>query len=149
MSCTAAEENWEVAELRRDKVELEDQLAITRTITENAADAIFLLDGQGRTTFANAAAEQMFGWSVDELKGKTLHDVVHYRHLDGRPFPMAECPLAQVFAYGRSLKLYEDVFFHKDGSAVHVACSNAAIKNGQGIRGGVVIVRDITERYRA
>lgn len=44
--------------------EFENDLAIAQLVTEHAADAIFLLDGDGRTTFANPAAEEMFGWSL-------------------------------------------------------------------------------------
>jgi PAS domain S-box-containing protein len=129
--------------------DLDDDLAVARLVTEHAADAIFLLDGEGCTTFANPAAEALFGWPLSELKGMTLHEVVHYKHPDGRPYPMDECPLGQVFASGRSLKLHEDVFFHKDGSPVPVACSNAAISRRGQVVGGVIIVRDISERHEA
>lgn len=128
---------------------LRDQLAIAQLITEHAADAIFLLDGEGRTTFANPAAEAMFGWAADELQGKVLHDLIHYKRPDGSPFPMTECPLGNVFASGRSLRLHEDLFFRKDGSPIPVACSNAAVLGDGGVAGGVLIVRDISERQES
>lgn len=126
-----------------------DTLALARLITDHASDAIFLLDAEGRTTFANPAAEAMFGWSAAELQGRKLHDIVHYQRPDGAPFPMSECPLGHVFSTGASLRLHEDVFFDKGGNEVPVACSNAAIMNEGAVRGSVLIVRDISERRRA
>lgn len=127
-------------------VSRDEELTLARTIIENAAEAIFHLDDHGRTTFANAAAEQMFGWSRGELIGRKLHDLVHYQHPDGSPFPMSECPLGHVFETGETLTGHEDLFFRKDGSGVAVACSNAAILRDGKVMGSVLIVRDITER---
>lgn len=130
-------------------VKADDTVAVARLITDHAADAIFLLDDEGRTTFANPAAEEMFGWRASELEGEKLHDIIHHHHPDGEPFPMSDCPLGKVFETGRSLKLHEDVFFHREGRQVPVACSNAAILRDGAVVGGVLIVRDITERQVA
>ena len=71
-------------------------------VTENTAEAIFLTDEHGRVTFANPAAEQIFGWSQSELSGRTLHEVIHYRRRGGAPYPMEECPFARVLRSGTS-----------------------------------------------
>lgn len=116
---------------------------------ENAADSIFVMDLDGRTVFVNPAAERTFGWAREELLGRVLHDVVHHHHPDGRHFPISECPLGQVFQQRKSLEKHEDQFFHRDGSPIHVACSNAPVMwNGEMI-GAVLIAVDISERKRA
>lgn len=132
-----------------DEVDPDDPFAIARLITDHATDAIFLLDHEGRTTFASPAAEAMFGWRAAELVGRKLHDVVHYRRPDGTPFPMSECPLGNVFTTGQSLRLHEDLFFRRDGSELPVACSNAAIMRDDTVTGSVLIVRDVSERRKA
>jgi PAS domain S-box-containing protein len=116
---------------------------------EHAADAVFLLNEEGRTVYANPAAERMFGWSKPELEGRKLHELVHDRHPDGRPYPMEDCPLGRVFVGGRSLYSHEDTFFHKDGRPVPVACSNAPVIRDGVVEGGVLIVRDISGARRA
>ncbi|HEY0043423.1 MAG TPA: PAS domain S-box protein [Allosphingosinicella sp.] len=123
--------------------------ALTESVMENAADAIFLLDETGRTVFANPAAERMFGWSAEELSRATLHEMVHYQRPDGSAYPMSACPLGHVFFSGESLQLHEDVFYHRDGHPVPVACSNAPVRRDGRIAGGVLIVRDMTEARRA
>ncbi|MCB5176630.1 sensor histidine kinase [Microvirga lenta] len=121
---------------------------LAQLTVENAADSIFVMDVEGRTVFANPAAERTFGWSREELVGKILHDVVHHHYPDGRPFPMMECPLGQVFQAQRRLEKHEDVFFHRDGTPIHVACSNAPVMRNGEMVGAVLIAVDITERKR-
>ncbi|MFC1455813.1 sensor histidine kinase [Microvirga arabica] len=122
---------------------------LAKLIVENAADSIFVMDVEGRTAFANPAAERTFGWSSAELFGKTLHDIVHHHYPDGRPFPMAECPLGQVFQARRTLEKHEDVFFHRNGTPIHVACSNAPVMWNGDMVGAVLVAVDISERKRA
>src|SRR5919112_1280102 len=134
---------------KRAEEALQYQLGLTRTITDNAADSLFLWDTEGRVTFMNPAAEETFGWRQEELLGEVLHDRMHHHHPDGRPYPMSECPLIKVFESGQTLRDHEDVFFRRDGSAVDVACSHAPIVVDGRITGAVLVVRDISERKQA
>src|SRR3712207_3622779 len=76
---------------------LRERLAFSQLVMEHAADAVFLLNEEGCTVYANPAAERMFGFSKSELEGRKLHDIVHHSHPDGRAYPMQDCPLGRVF----------------------------------------------------
>jgi PAS domain S-box-containing protein len=121
------------------------QLQLTESIAGRAAEALFLVDGQGCVTYLNPAAEKMFGWKMEELAGKVLHDAIHFMRLDSRPFPFAECPLAQVVNTGQTVQNYEDVFFHRSGRRVIVRCSSAPVVEGDRISGAVLVASDITQ----
>jgi PAS domain S-box-containing protein len=138
----------DVSERKRTEEALQYQLGLTRTITNNAADSLFLWDTEGQVTFMNSAAEQTFGWSQEELLGEVLHDKMHHHYPDGRPYPISECPLVRVFESGQTLRDHEDLFFHRDGSPIDVACSHAPIVVDGRITGAVLVVRDITERKK-
>lgn len=139
----------EIVERRRVEEALRYQFDLNSTITDNTAEALFMMDADGRVTFLNPAAEEMFGWSQADLLGKVLHDEIHHTHPDGRPFPISECPLRDVFASGTALHNHEDAFLHHDGRFIPVYCSNVPIRvNGQ-VTGAVLSVNDITERKRA
>ncbi len=134
---------------KRAEERLAEQLGLLTAITDSAADAIFVSDGEDRVTLMNPAAERIFGWSRQELTGRKLHDAIHDRHPDGRPYPASECPLSRVYATGETLVRHEDVFFRKDGSQVPVACSNAPLVIEGRIAGSVLVAHDITERKRS
>jgi len=139
----------EIAERQRAEAALRYQLNLNRTITDNTAEALFMLDKGRRATFVNPAAEEMFGWQAEELLGKVLHNQIHYKHLDGTSFPMEECPLGEVFRSGQALRNHEDFFIRRDGSFVPVYCSNVPILVDGVVTGAVLAVSDITERKRA
>src|SRR5437867_934030 len=45
---------------------------ITRVVTDTASDAIITIDEQSTMLFVNRAAEKIFGYSHDELIGRSL-----------------------------------------------------------------------------
>ncbi|UEM01189.1 PAS domain S-box protein [Skermanella rosea] len=141
-SCVDITERFEAEE------EARRQLRLMRTITDNAAEALFLMDAQRRVSFVNPAAERMFGWPAEELVGKDLHNALHYQYPDGRPFPIEECPLNGILSTRSTLREHEDVFFRRDGSRVDVLCSVAPILSGDRVDGAVLVVHDITEQKR-
>ncbi|MDP8952198.1 MAG: PAS domain S-box protein [Actinomycetota bacterium] len=138
----------DITERKQAEEALQYQLDLTTTITNNAADSLFLWDTEGRVTFMNPAAEQTFGWRQEELLGEVLHARIHHHYPDGRPYPVSECPLVRVFESGQTLRDHEDLFFHRDGSPVPVACSLAPIVVDGKTTGVALVVRDITERKR-
>jgi PAS domain S-box-containing protein len=138
----------DISERRRADEELRYQLDLTRAITDNTAEALFLMDDKGRVSFANPAAERMFGFTAEEMMGHVLHDLIHHRHPDGRPFPISDCPLGAVFSLGTGVRVHDDVFFAKDGSPVDVSCSNTPVFKDGRIVGAALVVRDVTERKR-
>ncbi len=87
-----------------------------RLAMNNVASGGYTLDLQGLVTYVNPAAETMFGWTNAELLGRKMHDVTHYKHPDGTPFPSSDCPGLQVLQKGIELREHEDVFIRKDGS---------------------------------
>ncbi|QRK05699.1 PAS domain S-box protein [Archangium violaceum] len=126
-----------------------DESQLLHLLASHAAEAFYLMDEKGLVTYANPAAERMFGWSREEMLGKVLHDLIHHHHSDGRPFPMSTCRLGLVMTEGRTLKDHEDLFIHRDGSFIPVYCSNAPILAEGRIVGAALVVHDLTARKRA
>jgi PAS domain S-box-containing protein len=109
----------------------------------NVADALYVVDAQGRIRFLNPAALRILGYEHEEqLLGRLSHDTIHYMHPDGTPFPAAECPLLEPRVTGETIHIDEDWFVRQDGTFVRVAYSSAAIPLPDG-RGAVVSFRDL------
>src|SRR5690606_39308144 len=66
---------------------LREAHGLIRAITDNATTAIFMVDGEGATTFMNPAAEAMVGYRFAEIRGQSLHALIHAPQADGTPVP--------------------------------------------------------------
>ena len=135
--------------LKQSEELLQYQLNLADAIANNAAEALFLIDSEGRTTFANPSAQQMFGWSHEELVGKFLHEKLHCRQPDGSPYPVDDCPHMQVLVTEETLRGQDDFFIHKDGRMLPVTCSIAPIHGKSSVAGAVLVVRDVSEQRQA
>jgi PAS domain S-box-containing protein len=114
----------------------------------NVASGVYTLDLNGLVTYVNPAAEAMFGWTNAELLGRKMHDVTHYKHPDGSPFPASDCPGLQLHK-GVELHEQEDMFIRKDGSFFPVVYSASPLKSEGRTVGIVVGFRDDTQRREA
>jgi PAS domain S-box-containing protein len=120
-----------------------------RLAMNNVAAGVFTLDLNGMTTYVNPAAEAMFGWTNAELLGRKMHDVTHYKHPDGTPYPASECPGLQILQDGIERRDHEDTFIRRDGSFFPVVFSASALKKDGTTVGIVVGFRDETLRRDA
>ena len=133
---------------RRDAILRESEERF-RLAMNNVASGVYTLDLNGLVTYVNPAAETMFGWTNAELLGRKMHDVTHYKHPDGSPFPASDCPGLQVLQKGVELREHEDMFIRKDGSFFPVVYSASPLKTEGKTVGIVVGFRDDTLRREA
>ncbi len=139
----------DITERKRIEDELRRQSQLTRTIAENATPALFMMDARGHCTYMNPAAEVMTGYTLDEIRDMPLHDAIHHHHPDGRPYPMAECPIDRALPEDFSIRAHEDMFIRKNGEFFPVLCAASPIFEGDQPVGTVVEVRDITAEKQA
>ena len=119
-----------------------------KLIFENAGEGIYGLDLNGQTTFANQAAVDILGYTLDEMLNVSQHDLVHYHYPDGSPYIKEDCNIYAALHDGKTHTEDKEVFWHKDGRPIPVEyTSRPIIENGQ-TTGAVVTFRDITERKR-
>lgn len=69
-------------------------------ILESMGEGVCVLDGRGRTTFANPAAARLTGYTSEEMVGEIHHDVLGHSSKAGDPYCMEECPLCGAFYEG-------------------------------------------------
>jgi PAS domain S-box-containing protein len=140
-----AAEGARAAETLRESEAQQNQTSkFNQAVMANMGEGLYTLDTRGLTTYINPAAERLFGWSSAELIGRKMHDVTHYQHPDGRPFPADECAGLQVLQNGTVLSDHEDVFIRKDGTFFPVVYSFSPIASDGEIVGLVVVFRDMT-----
>lgn len=118
-------------------------------IVNNTRMALFMMDDHQRCIFMNTAAENMTGFTLSEVQGRVLHDVIHHTHPDGRHFPVTECAIDRAFPENNQ-QSGEEVFIHRDGSFYPVGFTASPMRDDAGNPTGTIIeVRLIAEEIRS
>jgi PAS domain S-box-containing protein len=151
-------------EVRRSRDELELNVALRTAELSEAKDAaerikehfqllldstgegIYGINAAGICTFANIAAVKMLGYTVNEWIGQNMHDLIHFKHIDGSPHPVSECPIYLSIHQGQSCRIHEDVFWTRDSTSVPVEYSAYPLHVGGQVVGSVVAFSDIRVR---
>ncbi len=123
-------------------------LQFDEAVVRSMGEGLYTLDDQGLVTMMNPTAERHFGWTLEELRGKRMHDITHFKRRDGSPFPAEECAIMQVLRDAKALTHHEDFFIRKDGTFFDVTYSSSPILDGDKVTGLVVVFRDVTEPKR-
>ena len=127
----------------------EDAAASLRAILATVAQPVWVVDPAGTIVYANRAAVAALGYDdPGELLGRNSHDTIHYKHIDGSPYPAEECPLFRTLRDGVSMQAGEDWFVRRDGSMFPVSYTASPIDAANGV-GAVLAFTDIEERRRA
>lgn len=130
---------------KRAEEELARVSAQNRLILGAVADGIFGVDPDGNTTFVSPGAEEILGWTIEDLGGRRLHDVVHAPDACNESVDWADCSVRGALE-GRT-DHGSAVYARRDGSTVHVEFTSVPMLDANGaIAGAVVTFRDITER---
>jgi PAS domain S-box-containing protein len=115
-------------------------------VTDSMGEGLFALDGGGRVTLMNQAAEAMLGWSPRRMCGLVLHDVVHYRRPGGAPLAAIDSPIETTLRDGATVRVDDEVFVRRDGTELAVAYTAAPLVTSDGADGCVVVFTDATAR---
>ncbi|MCL6473353.1 MAG: PAS domain S-box protein [Firmicutes bacterium] len=137
----------ENSSLNRERVVALDRLRFSehkyRQLFENALDAIWVQDLDGKITAANHAAGELFGYHLSELYGKNIHDLLPKKNL--AKFKEQQRKLLD----GQDIQQpYKQRILKKDGTeAILMLTTNLVSKDGQP-NGFQFIGRDITQEVR-
>ena len=119
-----------------------------REMLECTADGVYRLDSNGYVTFVNPAARRMTGWSIEDLRGRTQHSMVHHSHADGSVYPQEACPIYAALRDGMVHRRDDEVFWRKDGTSFPVTYTSAPIFRDGKPAGAVIVFRERRETVR-
>jgi PAS domain S-box-containing protein len=117
-------------------------------LVESAGEGILEMAPDGSCNFMNAAGAAMLGYAPGEITGRQIHSLIHHHDPSGLPLSVAQCQIAQAMQAGKTVRVENEVFWRKDGSAVPVSYSvNPILVKGDN-SGAVVTFSDMTDRRR-
>jgi len=116
-------------------------------LLESAMDGIISVDDTQRIVLYNRAAEKMFGWSADEVRGKSLDLLIPERHRPNHGSQMRRFGATGTTSrrMGDNTVLYA---LRKDGAEFPIEASISQLQTPEG-KLYTVILRDVTERVRS
>jgi PAS domain S-box-containing protein len=113
-------------------------------IVESSEDAIISKDLNGIITSWNRGAEQLFGYTAEEVIGRPVTLLIPLERHD------EERGILERIRRGARIEHYETVRQRKDGRRLQISLTVSPIRDAKGnIIGASKIARDITERKRA
>src|SRR3981081_3320599 len=131
-------------QLHRIRRQLAERDQLFQLISENAADMIALVDGDGRRLYNSPAYLKVLGYSPEDLNATSSIEQIHP---DDRPRVLKAAEKARLSGQGERM---EYRVRHKDGSWRTLESTASPIRDAKGRTDKLVIVnRDITERKRA
>jgi PAS domain S-box-containing protein len=126
-----------------DRKRTDAELTKLAAIVENSSDAIITKDLNGIITSWNHGAEQIFGYTADEVIGKPVTILMPEDRVDEEPGIIAR------IRRGERVEHYETVRRRKDGTLLDIALTVSPVRDQHGeIIGASKIARDVTEHKR-
>ena len=120
------------------------------SIINGISDAIMLLDAKTyKILEVNQAFLNSYRMSLDQVIGKTCHEITHHRPEPCPETPGAHCPLRQTVLKG---EIYRTEHVHKDseGNDIYFEIASYPVRDASGDISRIVhLSRDVTERRRA
>jgi PAS domain S-box-containing protein len=132
----------DVTERKHQEEALRQSEALYRTVVEQAAENIFLVDAKSRRVLeANAALHRSLGYTAEELKEMTLYDIVAHDQ------ESVDLYIERIMEEGHH-SLGERQYRRKDGSLADVEVNVSAVPYDGG-RAMCIVAHDVTERKQA
>ncbi|MBF0137773.1 MAG: response regulator [Magnetococcales bacterium] len=128
------------------EAELVEQRRFLQSITDAMGEGVYHLDAHGYCTFLNPEAQRLLGWSLDEVRDQSFHDIIHYEDQEGKRLDRHACPILTTIAQGRIFKSETETFIRRDGSRFPISIVSVPLLEGNRMVGSVSVFQDITAR---
>ncbi|HIC85082.1 MAG TPA: PAS domain-containing sensor histidine kinase, partial [Desulfobacterales bacterium] len=124
--------------------EIQKRERYLEVILESVPDGVITTDSQHRVVEWNKGAEQIFGYTKEEARGRDLDELVAPGSIRDEAKEYTQRVLS-----GNRLPPFECIRFRKDGTPVEVIASGAPVNVEGKLEGVVAVYRDISEQRAA
>ncbi|CUS36731.1 PAS domain-containing sensor histidine kinase [Candidatus Nitrospira nitrificans] len=129
--------------VRGRKAKLDDATRRLGAIVESSSDAILSVTPDGFVTSWNAGAERIFGYTANEMIGRSILTIIPAHLYRDRAWELAT--VRGMY----DIQAYDAVRLTKDGRCIDVSVTLSPLKDAVGQFVGVSkVIRDISERKR-
>jgi len=98
-------------------------------IFENTGDGAWAVDADQRIILWNEAAEELLGYTAEEVVGQFCHEIFAGRNLGGRLVCRARCTISERARRGQPIRAFHLRVRHGDGSVAWIDVSGLVVPN--------------------
>ncbi|MDH3974093.1 MAG: ATP-binding protein [Deltaproteobacteria bacterium] len=123
-------------ELLEKKIDYQSLEALNNDIVKNISSGLMTIDSNGIITSFNQAAEKMTGYSLEQVYGKNVHEIL----------PDLDDMLKELNIHGPSNNIRRESWFKRaDGKDYYIGYSMSPLRNSEGEQvGEIVVFQDLT-----
>jgi two-component system cell cycle sensor histidine kinase/response regulator CckA len=137
----------DVTERRRAEETLRESKEKISQILNSVSEGIYGLDLMGNCTFCNPSCVGMLGYhDENDLIGKSMHELIHYRKADGSVYPKEECAVHKSIVSGEYIHRHKEILWRADATGFPAEYWAHPIFKEDELVGAVVTFINITER---
>ncbi len=127
--------------------QLRAAVARYHTTLASIGDGLISVDPEGRIDFMNRVAERLTGWSLADVRGRSVGEV--FSIVSRSTQATGDDLVQRVLKDGLAIGLLNDTtLVARDGTKRKIADSCAPIRDSEGhVLGAVLVFRDVTEEY--
>lgn len=129
--------------------EVEELTRSYEMILAAAANGICGIDDQQNVSFANPAALDMLGCTLEEIIGKPYKEIFKASKPGTDDFDIDCCPFFENPSKLEPFEYDELRFVKNGGASFPVDCRSTPILEGERLTGAVLVFQDVTERQQA
>jgi len=122
--------------------EIERERNRLRTILETSPAAVMIVDADGKVSYVNRRAQELYGFVTLGLDLNAHAAALKIMRLDGTPFPVEDMPATRSLRLGSSVRNVEMTIEPGDGRRFPVLMSSAPLFDAQGVVDGAIVIFD-------
>jgi PAS domain S-box-containing protein len=96
-------------EARRKAEDEKETRVRLEAVLSGMGEGLYQLDSSRRLVYLNPAAQDMLGYELADVRGRRMHDLIHFRLPSGEYRPAESCPLLTVIREGATHEAVEDL----------------------------------------
>ncbi|MBP9165187.1 MAG: PAS domain-containing protein [Leptospiraceae bacterium] len=138
----------DITKEERERIETERKRILHESILVSAKEGVVGLDKDGKITYLNPHAQEITGFTEEEILGKTFHETFHHSWMDGVPHEEENSPIRETLSAGVTSRINNEIFWKKGDRFFYVEYTCSPIKKEEEIIGAVVVFKDISEKKK-
>ncbi len=115
-------------------------------VTNTMAQGLYALDMNGHCTFWNKGAENILGWTADELISQKLHSIIHFQDENKRVIVDTDSFIYTHVLKNKNYHSEDECFIHKAGHLLPISITAVPLLEKNNMTGVVVVFNDISKR---